>query len=335
MNAGKRELLCSKCRKRVSYQILKRPAKRLIKGVEIEYEESYGICDECKGEIFVPGLDDQNEETVENIYRKKKNLITVSEIKFILEKYHIEKRPLSKLLGLGEITITRYIDGQLPSKKYSDLLFNILNDEHKMRSIAKENKELISAATYNKVMKAIDECEKEKKIDTSAEKIALYIINSGKEITNLFLQKILYYVKGISPLYLGKTIISEPCEAWKYGPVFPVVYEKYKEFGKQEIIINLSNNYIENLLTEDEKKVTDFVLHTFGIYNAWFLKDLTHLEAPWTAARLGLDDNDASRNIMDNDLIIEYFSRMDKKYNFKSAEGIEQYICCMKKKMSE
>lgn len=66
-------------------------------------------------------------------------MITVSEIKFILEKYHIEKRPLSKLLGLGEITITRYIDGQLPSKNYSDLLFNILNDEHKMRSIAKEN----------------------------------------------------------------------------------------------------------------------------------------------------------------------------------------------------
>lgn len=70
MNAEKKELLCSKCRKRASYQILKRPAKRLIKGVEIVYEESYGICDECKGEIFVPGLDDQNEEHVEEIYWK-------------------------------------------------------------------------------------------------------------------------------------------------------------------------------------------------------------------------------------------------------------------------
>lgn len=335
MNAGKRKLLCSKCRKRVSYHILQRPAKRLIKGVGIEYEESYGICDECGREIFVPGLDDQNEENIEKLYRKEKNLITISEIKSILEKYHIEKRPLSKVLGFGELTITRYIDGQLPSKKYSDLLFDVLNDDNKMKAITEENKDSISPIAYNKVMRAIEECEKAKKTDTSAEKIALYIINSGKEITNLFLQKILYYVKAISQLYIGKTIISEPCEAWKYGPVFPAVYEKYKEFGKQEIMVKLSNDYIESLLTEDEKKVTDFVLCTFGIYNVWFLKDLTHLEEPWKDARKGLDDNDVGKNIMDNNLIVEYFSKMDKNYNLKTYEGIEQYICDMKKKMSK
>ena len=86
--------------------------------IEIEYEEFYGVCDECKTEIFVPGLDDRNEEIIEEEFRKKKNLITISDIKKILEKYNVEKRPLSKLLGFGELTITRYIDGQLPSAKY-------------------------------------------------------------------------------------------------------------------------------------------------------------------------------------------------------------------------
>ena len=163
MYTEKRELLCSKCRKRVSYHIFKRPAKRIIKGVEIEYEEYYGICDECKSEIYVPGLDDKNEDNVEKLFRKKKNLITIPEIKVILEKYNIEKRPLSKLLGLGELTITRYIDGQLPSKKYSDLLFEVLNDEHKMKKLAEENRNLVSAVAFEKIMRAIDECEKEKK----------------------------------------------------------------------------------------------------------------------------------------------------------------------------
>ncbi len=335
MYTEKRELLCSKCRKRVSYHIFKRPAKRMIKGVEIEYEEYYGICDECKGEIYVPGLDDKNEDNVEKIFREKKNLITIPEIKLILEKYNIEKRPLSKLLGLGELTITRYIDGQLPSKKYSDLLFDVLNNEHKMKELAEENRDLISAVAYEKVMRAIDECEEKKKTDTSAERIALYVINSGREITNLFLQKILYYIKVISKLCLGKTMIPEPCEAWKYGPVFPKVYNKYKEFGKQEITINLSDDYIENLLSEEEKEITDLVLHTFGIYNAWFLKDLTHLEDPWRIARKGIDDNDASRNIMNDDLVMNYFLKMDQKYNLKSPEGIENYICYMKKRMME
>lgn len=118
MSVGKKELLCSNCRKRVSYHIFKRPAKTIIKDIEIKYEEYYGICDECKSEIFIPGLDDRNEDVIEEEFRKKKELITISDIKKILEKYNIEKRPLSKLLGFGELTITRYLDGQLPSVKY-------------------------------------------------------------------------------------------------------------------------------------------------------------------------------------------------------------------------
>ena len=39
---------------------------------------------------------------------------------------------------MGELTITRYMDGQLPSKKYSDYLYEILNDEQKMKSIVKK-----------------------------------------------------------------------------------------------------------------------------------------------------------------------------------------------------
>ena len=81
------------------------------------------FVDNCKSELFVPGVTDQNEERIEELYRKRKNLITISEIKKILNKYNIEKRPLSKLLGMGELTITRYMDGQLPSKKYSDYLY--------------------------------------------------------------------------------------------------------------------------------------------------------------------------------------------------------------------
>lgn len=333
MNAGKKELLCIECRKRVSYHICKRPAKTLIKDLEIEYEEYYGICDECKMEIYVPGLDDRNEEIIEQAYRKERELITISEIKAILDKYNIEKRPLSRLLGFGELTITRYIDGQLPSKRYSDVLFKILNDEQCMKEFAKKNKDAVSPVTINKVFRAIENCEAEKKINNSAEKIALYIINSGREITNLLLQKVLYYVKAISVLFEDTSIILEPCEAWKLGPVFPSVYEKYKDFGKEEISINLSDEYVNELLSEKEKQITDFVLNTFGIYNAWFLKDLTHCEEPWLVARNGIDENDVSRNIMDEGLIYDCFKRMNIIYNLKTADGIDSYVKDMKIKM--
>ena len=333
MSAGKRELLCSKCCKRVSYHIFKRPAKTIIKDIEIEYEEYYGLCDECQSEIYVPGLDDRNEDVIEEEFRKKKDLITISDIKKLLEKYNVEKRPLSKLLGFGELTITRYIDGQLPSAKYSDILFEVLRDEQKMKEYVEANKMTVSAVAVNKVIRAIEKCEVEKKYDNSAEKIALYIISSGREITNLFLQKILYYVKAISELFEGKSIIMEPCEAWKFGPVFPSVYEKYREFGKQEIEISLSKEYVNGLLTKQEKQVTDYVMNTFGIYNAWFLKDLTHHEEPWIAARKGLSEDDASRNLMDEEIISHYFAKINEKYDLKTVVGVEAYINDMKKEM--
>lgn len=325
MNAGKKEILCGNCRKRVSYQIFKRPAKAIINDLEIEYDEYYGVCDECNSELFIPGLDDQNEDKVEELYRKKRELITIPEINSILEKYNIEKRPLSKLLGFGELTITRYIDGQLPSKRYSNMLLDILNDEQKMKALVEENKEMVSPVAVNKVLCAIERCEEEKRIDNSAERIALYIVHSGKEITNLLLQKVLYYVKGISNLFEGSTLIPEPCEAWKFGPVFPTVYAKYKDFGKQEITSNLSYDYVNTLITEDERKIVDYVLDTFGIYNAWFLKDLTHLEEPWKATNNG--------GAMDDALIYNYFERMNEIYHLIEPEGVDLYIKDMKKRM--
>ena len=333
MIMGSNELLCSKCRRRVSYKIFKHPAKVKIKDMELEYEEYYGICDNCKSELFVPGVTDQNEERIEELYRKRKNLITIPEINKILNKYNVEKRPLSKLLGMGELTITRYLDGQLPSKKYSDYLYEILNDEQKMKNIVEKNHDLVSDKTIYKINNAIEKCEEEKKCETPAEKIALYIIDSNREITNLFLQKILYYIKAIGKLLVKHPIITDECEAWRFGPVFPTIYEKYKSFGKQEIALDLPDDYTKKLLTKEEKQVTDFVLNTFGIYNVWFLKDLTHAEEPWISARNGIAEGEASNNLIDDNLIDNYFEEVNKKYNLREAEGIDNYIHDMREKM--
>ena len=50
----------------------------------------------------------------------------------------------------------------------------------------------------------------------------------------------------------------EPCEAWKFGPVFPSVYEKYREFGKQGIKLNLSKDYISELLSKADQEPVVF-----------------------------------------------------------------------------
>ena len=46
-------------------------------------------------------------------------VITVDEIKQILDEYCIGKKPLAKLLGWGETTIIRYMEGDIPTNEYS------------------------------------------------------------------------------------------------------------------------------------------------------------------------------------------------------------------------
>ena len=40
----------------------------------------------------------------------------------LMKIYKIGRAPLSLALGFGEVTIPRYLEGQMPSKEYSDII---------------------------------------------------------------------------------------------------------------------------------------------------------------------------------------------------------------------
>lgn len=319
-------LLCWKCRKVVPYSVNYRKRIRTICGKEFEYQEGFGTCDICHEEITVPGLDDENERVMDLIYRSKNELITVDEINEILKKYNIEKRPLSHVLEMGEHTVSRYVEGAMPSRRYSDLLRNVLAYHTLMREYLNKNKGSITELAYQKADSAISEIERLCSYGSKIELMALYIIHKAYEVTDLFLQKILYYVKAFSWILLNRDIIEENCEAWAYGPVFPKIYEKYKGLGSNIISdYNKSMNYDE-LLSEEERTVLDYVIDHFGIYNGSVLMRLTHKEKPWIAARNGLPEFAPSSNVIKEDDIHEYFTDMNARFNLKTSDGVNAYI---------
>ena len=69
------ELLCPHCRKRTSYQIHDHMKEEDIKGIQFQWKETYGICDECGKEIFLPEIYDQNMiKNFGNIIMKKRSV---------------------------------------------------------------------------------------------------------------------------------------------------------------------------------------------------------------------------------------------------------------------
>lgn len=320
------EVLCWNCRKKVSYRIKAREEEKIIKGNTYHFNEKYAVCDICGEEIMVPGLDDENDREIDNIFRRQNDLITIDEIVLLMKKYNIEKRPLSKLLGLGEITITRYLDGQLPAKKYSDMLKRVLCYDEAMTSILESGRGMITDNAYKKVEESIKGRKRLWGHSSKIEIIALYIIDSVYDITNLSLQKLLYYYKAMGYVFYNKDMLEEGCEAWVHGPVFTKIYDKYKFFGRETIINEFEEWDYSELLTPQEIDLCDYVLRNFAIYNGGILREFTHKELPWLEAREGLGETERCTNVIKETLMYEYFNEMNKKYGFDKSEGIANYI---------
>lgn len=328
---------CEKCNNLVKYEIKEIDEIIEIKGKNYKYKKLLGYCKTCGEEISSNEINDENLERIDKVYRSEENIITTEEINSILSKYKIGKKPLAKLLGWGEITLIRYLNGDVPSKVYSNQLYNILNDEENMNKLVEENKKLISERTYNNVKKAIKEIKgrtlkngDEKEIEIIAE----YIITTGKEITPLALQKILYYAQGFYKAFFGKFLFIEDCQAWVHGPVFVDIYEKYKDFKSANIIIDIDYD-IADIIVDEKREILNAVIKYFGYYNGKALEKMSHYETPWINARKGLLPMENSKNIINKEDIKVYFEKVKNKYDMLNVLDIKKYSDDQFKKIIE
>ena len=100
---------------------------------------------------------------------------------------------------------------------------------------------------------------------------------AGDSITNLKLQKLVYYAQAWTATLLGRPLFEEPVEAWAHGPVVDAVYQEYKHFGYQ----GLPGSRRKPRFSSEERVVLEDVLAVYGEHSAKFLEDLTHGEMPW------------------------------------------------------
>ena len=106
------------------------------------------------------------------------------------------------------------------------------------------------------------------------------------EMTNMKVQKLLYYAQSLHLALYDQPLFSEEIQAWRYGPVCPPAYQYYSEFEANQLTIPSSEIILE--IPDDQKLVLEEVWDYFGGYHAYRLSGMTHLEFPWKKARQGL-----------------------------------------------
>ncbi|CVI68039.1 Panacea domain-containing protein [Alistipes sp. CHKCI003] len=124
--------------------------------------------------------------------------------------------------------------------------------------------------------------------------------DGGELMSNMKLQKMLYYQQGYHLAAFGTPLFSEEVEAWMYGPVVPCVYEHFKKFGAGGII---PETQTPTLLVEEEEALFYDVFNAYINFSALGLMEKTHNESPWLSTPRGVG------NVISKDKMRRYFEK--------------------------
>ncbi len=327
--AGKgRKDFCIECRKETTYLLQKRDIIKIIRDKEYTFGITVAVCSECGEEMSIPGLMDKNVQEIDEQYRMAEGLVTVDDIEKLMKIYKIGKAPLSIALGFGEVTIPRYLEGQVPSKEYSDVARAALTSPAYMKRKISENSDRLTDAAYKKALAAAESIENLFSVSDKILQVIAYIFEKLEEVTPLMLQKLLYFIQGIYSALYGRPIFMEDCRAWIHGPVYPEVYDLFRDF-KYNPIDDARFALLEgtaDALTDEERKVIDLVVNTFGMYGGKILERITHNEDPWKEARKGYGDSIPSSELLPKERIMRYYITVNKKYAINTETGLQAYI---------
>ncbi len=316
------------CRKETEYALRKTPVTKKIREKEYQFFITTAHCKECGCEVGVKGILDYNAGEIDEQYRKAEDIVTKGEIEKLSKIYNLGKAPLSIALGFGEVTITRYLAGQIPSKEYSDIMRAALSETKVMKKLLESNRNKLADAAYKKAMSAIAELDALFSVPCKMLMVISYIFEQLGEVTPLALQKILYFIQGLYFSKYGTPLFNDNCQAWVHGPVYAEIYDMFSSFKydpiddpRFELLKRKSTN-----LDEKEREVIDLVVNTFGMYGGKALERITHKETPWLEAREGYSENEPSQEEISKDAIKEYFVSVRENYDLDTEAGIMAYI---------
>ena len=285
-----------------------------IRDKEYTFGITVAVCAECGKEMSIPGLIDKNVQEIDEQYRAVEGLVSIDDIERLMKIYKIGKAPLSLALGFGEVTIPRYLEGQVPSKEYSDIMKAALSSPAYMKQKLMENREKLTDAAYRKAFAAAESIESLFSVSDKMLRVIAYIFEKLEEVTPLMLQKLLYFIQG----------------------VYPEVYDLFRDFKYNPIddarFALLEGT--EDALTDDEKRVIDLVVNTFGMYGGKVLERITHNEDPWMEARKGYGDSIPSSELLPKERIMKYYILINQKYGIDTEDGLRTYINDMLDKAS-
>ena len=318
---------CPLCGKDHEVEERKKIAYVTIKNDKISYEEKYYFCSNAKNEqeFEIGPMINENLLNAKNAYRKKHNLLTSNEIIDIRKKYNLSQVDFSRLLGLGDVTITRYETKAIQDETYDSILRRFKNDPLFVLELLKKNGDKLPIDKIRDIKEVIisqkQELEENKvrnnlKSDytnfcipsklngfttLNIDKIEAAASYIAEHVSNLFkvkLMKMLWYTDNLSYKKYQHSITGMVYTHENMGAL-PVGHRDLMMLPGLNVVEEMSANYDSmfhvypnpdinyDVLTSSDKEILDAVIKKFKNFSTKEIVEYMHEETAYTKTVTG------------------------------------------------
>ena len=216
------------------------------------------------------------------------SVVTPADIRAIPERYSIGKRPLSLLLGWGELTYTRLLDGNSPSQQHAAELRRLLDDPAAYARLLETGRDRVTDMAYMRSFRAVDRILAEQggairatRIFAVADRICML---AKGDLTPSALQRLVYYAQGLSFAMLDDPLFDELPRAAASGPSYDRIYAGYS-YDEIQRAANAEIPMDSEILGKREIEVIDTAYKRYGDNSGQALSRMSREEGPWKKAR--------------------------------------------------
>ena len=129
----------------------------------------------------------------------------------------------------------------------------------------------------------------------------------GDVLTNLKLQKLLYYAQAWYLALEDRAIFHEEFQAWVHGPVLLSQYHRFSHFSWRPIDLNVRR---PNAIPRKIMNHLGEIIRVFGTETAIGLEIMTHQEMPWKTARRGLSPDRPSNVVISKASMKDFYKHV-------------------------
>lgn len=240
--------------------------------------------------------------------------ISPEELKELLERYCIGKKPLAALLGWGATTILRYAEGVVPTGEYAGHLRKLYEEPLYYLELLEEHKERLTPVAYKKSKNAVLDYLTSSKLWCGVQ----YLINRAEaDVSPYRVVMTLYYAQAFSLGLADCALFPEECDLSEEGLIpYAESYNRLKTYGIRSHFVT------EGVLTKEEERFLDAAHEMLLWYGPAEMKLIFSSERSYIrASRM-----EGGKKKIKNSAIASYFKKVVQGYKITQPEEFNLYF---------